>query len=238
MTGGMATIAGTVFAVYATFLKDVIPDAAGHLLTASIISAPAAVVIAVIMSPQSESEIDASVQLESVYENGMDAVTRGTMDGLRLLAHIVGMLIVLVALVELANILLGLAPDVQGSALTVQRALGWCLAPLVWTLGIPWSEATTAGQLMGTKIVLNEFLAYLSLADLPAGALGERSALIMTYALCGFANFASLGIMLGGIGALVPDRRFEIAQLGLKSIFAGNAATLMTGAVVALLSSW
>ena len=238
MTGGMATIAGTVFAVYATFLKDVIPDAAGHLLTASIISAPAAVVIAVVMSPQSESEIDASVQLESVYENGMDAVTRGTMDGLRLLAHIVGMLIVLVALVELANILLGLAPDVQGSALTVQRALGWCLAPLVWTLGIPWSEATTAGQLMGTKVVLNEFLAYLSLADLPEGALGERSALIMTYALCGFANFASLGIMLGGIGALVPDRRFEIAQLGLKSIFAGNAATLMTGAVVALLSSW
>ena len=238
MTGGMATIAGTVFAVYATLLKDVIPDAAGHLLTASIISAPAAVVIAVIMSPQSTEAVEQEVQLESIYENGVDAVTRGAMDGLRLLAHIIGMLIVLVALVELANIILGLAPDVYGSPLTVQRAFGWCLAPVVWTLGVPWSEAVTAGQLMGTKIVLNEFIAYLNMADLPAGALGERSALIMAYSICGFANFASLGIMLGGIGAMVPDRRLEVAQLGLKSVFAGNIATLMTGAIAAILSNW
>ena len=238
MTGGMATIAGTVFAVYVTLLKDVVPNAAGHLLTASIISAPAAVVIAVIMSPQSGTDDDSQVQLEALYENGVDAVTRGAMDGLRLLAHIIGMLIVLVALVELANIILGLAPDVYGSPLTVQRALGWCLAPVVWAVGVPWSEAATAGQLMGTKVVLNEFLAYLNMADLPAGTLGDRSALIMAYALCGFANFASLGIMLGGIGALVPDRRLEIAQLGLKSVLAGNMATLMTGAMAALLSSW
>ena len=236
MTGGMATIAGTVFAVYATLLDDVIPDAAGHLLTASIISAPAAVVVAVIMSPPSSTEVDPKIELEDMYENGVDAVTRGTVDGLRLLVYIVGMLIVLVALVELANIILGLAPDAYGSPLTVQRALGWCLAPVVWTLGVPWNEAVTAGQLMGTKVVLNEFIAYIDMADLPAGALGDRSALIMAYSLCGFANFASLGIMLGGIGALVPSRRLEIAQLGLKSVLAGNIATLITGAVAALLS--
>ena len=235
MTGGMATIAGTVFAVYATLLKDIIPDAAGHLLTASIISAPAAVVIAVIMSPPSGAEAEQEVQLETMYENGVDAVTRGTIDGLRLLAYIIGMLIVLVALVELANIILALFPDVYASPLTVQRTLGWCLAPLVWTLGVPWNEAVTAGQLMGTKVVLNEFLAYLNMANLPDGALGDRSSLIMAYALCGFANFASLGIMLGGIGALVPGRRLEIAQLGLKSVLAGNIATMMTGALAALL---
>ncbi len=158
------------------------------------------------------------------------------MDGLRLLAYIVGMLIVLVALVELANIILELAPDVYGNPFTVQRALGWCLAPIVWTLGIPWNEAVTAGQLMGTKVVLNEFVAYIDLANLPAGALGDRGTLIMAYALCGFANFASLGIMLGGIGALVPSRRLEIAQLGLKSVLSGNIATLMTGAMAALIS--
>ncbi len=235
MTGGMATIAGTVFAVYATLLKDIIPDAAGHLLTASIISAPAAVVIAVIMSPPSGAEAEQEVQLETMYENGVDAVTRGTIDGLRLLAYIIGMLIVLVALVELANIILALFPDVYAAPLTVQRTLGWCLAPLVWTLGVPWNEAVTAGQLMGTKVVLNEFLAYLNMANLPDGALGDRSSLIMAYALCGFANFASLGIMLGGIGALVPGRRLEIAQLGLKSVLAGNIATMMTGALAALL---
>ena len=236
MTGGMATIAGTVFAVYATLLKDLIPDAAGHLLTASIISAPAAVVIAVIMSPPSGEETGPRVELGTMYENGIDAVTRGTIDGLRLLAYIVGMLIVLVALVELSNILLGLSPEVYGSPLTVQRTLGWALAPVAWTLGVPWSEAVTAGQLLGTKVVLNEFLAYLDLAGLPEGALGQRSTLIMTYTICGFANFASLGIMLGGIGALVPSRRLEIAQLGLKSVLAGNMATCMTGAMVALLS--
>ena len=235
MTGGMATIAGTVFAVYATFLKDIIPDAAGHLLTASIISAPAAVVIAVIMSPPSGAEADQVVDLGAMYENGVDALTRGTIDGLRLLAYIIGMLIVLVALVELANIILALFPDVYAAPLTVQRTLGWCLAPLVWTLGVPWNEAVTAGQLMGTKVVLNEFVAYLNLASLPDGALGDRSRLIMTYAICGFANFASLGIMLGGIGALVPGRRLEIAQLGLKSVLAGNIATMMTGALAALL---
>ena len=236
MTGGMATIAGTVYAVYVGLLGDVIPDAAGHLLTASVISAPAAVAIAAIMCPPAAANSDPRVELGALYENGVDALTRGTMDGLRLLAYIVGMLIVLVALVELANIVLQLVPDIDGGPLTVQRALGWCFAPVVWAVGVPWSEAVTAGQLMGAKVALNEFIAYLDFANLPGGALGDRASLIMTYALCGFANFASLGIMLGGIGALVPTRRLEIAQLGLKSVLSGNMATLMTGAVVALIT--
>ncbi len=237
MTGGMATIAGTVLVLYATVLRDLIPNAAGHLLTASIISAPAAIAIARIMIPgERDRPADGTPPpAEQIYENGVDALTRGVIDGLRLLAYIVGMLIVLVALVELANILLRLGPDALGSPLTLQRVLGWILAPMVWLLGVPWTEAAIAGRLLGEKIVLNELVAYLRLADLPAGSLGARSSLIMTYTLCGFANFGSLGIMLGGVGALVPERRLEIAQLGLKSILAGNLATAMTGAVAALL---
>ena len=235
MTAGMATIAGTVFALYATFLKDIIPDPAGHLLTASIISAPAAVVIAQVMLPPQGEEVEERVEFTRLYRSGLDALTTGTIDGLRLLAYIIGMLIVLIALVELANIVLALAPDVEGGPLTLQRILGWVLAPVAWALGIPWSEATTAGQLLGIKVVLNELVAYLRMAELPAGSLSERSALIMAYSICGFANFGSIGIMVGGIGAIVPERRLEIAQLGLKSIVAGTMATCMTGAVIGLL---
>ena len=214
MTAGMATIAGTVFALYATFLKDIIPDPAGHLLTASIISAPAAVVIAQVMLPPQGEEVEERVEFTRLYRSGLDALTTGTIDGLRLLAYIIGMLIVLIALVELANIVLALVPDVDGGPLTLQRMLGWVLAPLAWALGIPWSEATTAGQLLGIKVVLNELVAYFRMAELPAG---------------------SIGIMVGGIGAIVPERRLEIAQLGLKSIVAGTMATCMTGAVIGLL---
>ena len=235
MTAGMATIAGTVFALYATFLKDIIPDPAGHLLTASIISAPAAVVIAQVMLPPQGEEVEGRVEFTRLYRSGLDALTTGTIDGLRLLAYIIGMLIVLIALVELANIVLALVPDVEGGPLTLQRIFGWVLAPVAWALGIPWSEATTAGQLLGIKVVLNELVAYLRMAELPAGSLSERSALIMAYSICGFANFGSIGIMVGGIGAIVPERRLEIAQLGLKSIVAGTMATCMTGAVIALL---
>ncbi len=235
MTAGMATIAGTVFALYATLLKDIIPDPAGHLLTASIISAPAAVVIAQVMLPPQGEEVEARVELTRLYRSGLDALTTGTIDGLRLLAYIIGMLIVLIALVELANIVLGLVPDIAGGPLTLQRMLGWVLAPVAWALGIPWSEATTAGQLLGIKVVLNELVAFINMSALPAGSLSERSALIMAYSICGFANFGSVGIMVGGIGAIVPERRLEIAQLGLKSIVAGTMATCMTGAVIGLL---
>ena len=216
-----------------------IPGAAGHLLTASLISAPAAILIARLMVPPGPDEGGAAaperIETERMYENSMDAITTGTIDGLRLLGYILGMLVVLVALVALANAILGLAPDAWGAPLTLQRILGWVMAPVTWLLGIPWSEAVTARQLLGTKVVLNELLAYLDLAKLPAGALSERSRLIMTYALCGFAHFGSLGIMIGGLGAMAPDRRKEIVQLGLRSVLAGVMASCMTGAVVAIL---
>jgi CNT family concentrative nucleoside transporter len=165
----------------------------------------------------------------------MDAITRGTLDAIPLWLNILAMLVVMVALVGLANELLGLLPSVSGEPLTAQRLLGWLMAPLVWLIGIPWSEATAAGALMGVKTVLNELVAYLELARLPQGALSDRSQIIMTYALCGFANFGSLGILIGGLGAMAPERRLEIVALGMKSILAGTLATLMTGAVVGLL---
>ena len=176
-----------------------------------------------------------TIKFERIYENGADALTRGTLDGLRLLAYIIGMLIVLVAFVELANIILNLLPLIAGEPLTLQRILGWILSPVVWALGVPWAESVTAGQLLGTKVILNELVAFIQLSQLAPGSLSERSALIMAYSICGFANFASLGIMIGGIGAIVPERRLEIANLGLKSVLAGTMATCMTGAIAGLL---
>ena len=236
MTGGMATVAGTVFALYVTLLEGIIPDPAGHVLTASIISAPAAIMIALILVPRTGEEVnDATIKFERIYENGADALTRGTLDGLRLFAYIIGMLIVLVAFVELANIILNLLPLIAGEPLTLQRILGWILSPVVWALGVPWAESVIAGQLLGTKVILNELVAFIQLSQLPPGSLSERSALIMAYSVCGFANFASLGIMIGGIGAIVPERRLEVANLGLKSVLAGTMATCMTGAIAGLL---
>jgi CNT family concentrative nucleoside transporter len=236
MTVGMATVAGTMMGLYASVLTPVLPDAMGHILTASLISAPAAVVLALILVPPRQRVTEG--ELRDVYTDGnaMDAITRGTLDGLRLLANIVAMLVVLVALVHLVNQFLGLLPDVAESPITLQRVLGGLMAPLMWLIGIPWAEATTAGSLMGTKTVLNEFIAYLDLAALPSSALSERSRLILTYAMCGFANLGSLGIMIGGMGAMAPSRRDEIVALGMKSIMAGTLATCMTGAVVALIT--
>jgi len=236
MTCGMATIAGTVMVLYASILGPVIEDAMGHILTASLISAPAALMIAGILVPHRPDErADERIELRHDYGGSMDAVTRGTLDAIPLFLNIVAMLVVLVALVTIANQLLGLLPDAAGEPLTLQRLLGWVMAPVVWLIGIPWAEAPTAGALMGIKTVLNELLAYLELTGLPEGALSERSRLIMTYALCGFANFGSLGIMIGGLGAMAPERRREIVALGMKSILAGTLATLMTGAVVGVL---
>jgi CNT family concentrative nucleoside transporter len=236
MTLGMATIAGTVLALYAAILTPILADALGHLLAASILSAPAAIVIARIMVPETAVATDAELDpgAPDAAQGAMDAVTRGTLDGLRLLAHIIALLIVLVALVSLANQLLGALPEVAGTPLTLQRMLGWLMAPLAWLIGIPWAEAHTAGALFGTKTILNELLAYLQMAQLPPEALSERSRLILTYALCGFANFGSLGIMLGGLLAMAPERRAELIELGLRSIIAGTLATSMTGAIVGL----
>jgi CNT family concentrative nucleoside transporter len=235
MTCGMASIAGTVMVIYAAMLGPVVPDAMGHILAACIISAPAAILVAAVMVPPLGEPTSGRVELPQQATSSMDAVTRGTFDGLNLLLGIMAMLIVLIALVALANLVLGLAPAWGGEPLTLQRMLGWVMAPLVWLAGVPWQEAGTAGALMGTKTVLNEFIAYIELAKLPADALSPRTRLIMTYALCGFANFGSLGIMIGGMATMVPERREEIVTLGLRSIVAGTLATLMVGSVVGML---
>jgi len=235
MTCGMSTIAGTVLVLYASLLSPVLPDALGQILTASLISAPAALMVARLMIPDTGRE-GADLSLPAAEATGaMDAVARGTVDGLQLLLHIVAMLVVLVALVALVNQLIGLLPSIDGAPLTLQRLLGWGLAPLCWLLGVPWAEATVAGSLLGTKVILNEFVAYLDLAALPAQALSAKSRLIVVYALCGFANFGSLGILIGGMGAMAPARRAEIVELGLRSIFAGLLSTCLTGAVVGVL---
>lgn len=235
MAAGMATIAGTMMVLYASFLNGVIADPLGHILTASVLNAPAAIVIARLMVPPEADRQPEPVTLTSPYDSAMDAVTRGTIDGLTLLLNICAMLIVLVALVALANAALGLLPDWDGAAITLQRLLGLFLAPVAWLIGIPWEEASAAGALLGTKIVLNELIAYLSMARLAPGTLSDESRLIMTYALCGFANFGSLGIMIGGMGAMAPDRRGEIVALGMRSIVAGILTTCLTAALVGLL---
>ena len=234
MSCGMATVAGTVMALYASILSKTIPDALGHILVASIISTPAAIAISVLMVPGKESASEGKL-VPQTATSSMDAVTRGTLDGVQLLINIVAMLLVLVALVSLANQALALLPEIAGAPLTLQRILGALMAPLVWIMGIPWSEATAAGALMGTKTVLNELLAYIDLAKLPAGTLSPRSNLMMTYALCGFANFGSLGIMIGGLATMAPERRDEIVSLGGKTIVSGTLATCVAGSVVGML---
>ena len=234
MTCGMAGVAGTVMVLYASILGPVIPDAIGHILAASIISAPAAIVVAALMIPPQGEPTSGRIDIATGARGAMDAITRGTVDGLQLLLNIVALLIVLVALVTLVNAVLGALPEIAGKPLSLERMLGVVMAPLTWLAGVPWAEAQTAGALMGTKTVLNEFLAYLQMAQLPVDALSPRSRIIMTYALCGFANFGSLGIMLGGLTAMVPERRDEIVALGLRSIVSGTLATLITAAIVSI----
>ena len=236
MTVGMACIAGTVMILYATILKGVISDPLGHILVASFIHVAAAITIARIMVPETAAGTSGRLVPGETATSSMDAIVKGTMDGLHLLLNIVAMLIVMVALVHLANLLMGLLPDVDGRRLSLQRLLGYVMAPVVWLFGIPWSQSQSAGYLMGTKTILNELLAFLELAKLPAEALDPRSRLIMTYALSSFANFGSLGILIGGLGSLAPERRAEIAGLGMKSILAGTLATCMTGAVIGIIT--
>jgi CNT family concentrative nucleoside transporter len=235
MTCGMATIAGTVMVLYASILRDVIPETMGHILAASLISAPAALTVSRLMIPETDTVTSGRLSSVATPSSAMDAITHGTLDGLKLLLNIVAMLIVLVALVSLVNIMLGVLPDIGNKQVTLQGILGYLMAPVAWLMGIPWSEARTAGGLIGTKTVLNELIAYLDLAALPEGALSMRSRMIMTYALCGFANFGSLGIMIGGLGSMAPDRRGEIVSLGIRSIIAGTIATCMTGAIAGII---
>jgi CNT family concentrative nucleoside transporter len=224
MAGGMASIAGTVLFLYGSILGRVMPDAVAHLLIASILSAPAALVIAFLMVPPGLTSGE-TLTLKSDAAGSMDALTRGTLEGAQLLLNIVAMLVVFVALVALVNLII--------SPYTLQGALGWLLAPLAWLAGIPWHEARTAGALLGTKTVINELVAYLDLAN--TKDLSDRSRMLLTYALCGLANLGSLGIMIGGLGTMAPERRPEIVDLWIKSIIAGTLATCLTSASVALL---
>ncbi|HOI17332.1 MAG TPA: nucleoside transporter C-terminal domain-containing protein [Geobacteraceae bacterium] len=235
MAVGLSCIAGTMLVLYATVLQSVIPDAFGHILTASIIHAPAALVLASVMVPETETQTLGGEISSYEASSSMDALAKGTWDGLQLLFNIVAILIVFVALVKLVNIGLGRMPDVYGAPLTLERILGTIMAPVVWLIGVPWEEAQTAGALMGTKIVLNEFLAYIDFSKLPPAALGAKSRMIMTYAMCSFANLGSLGILIGGLGSLCPERRDEITALGVKALIAGVLASLMTGAIVGML---
>ncbi len=239
MTGGMAGIAGTVLVLYATLLAPLIPDAAAHFVIASVLGAPAAILVSLIMVPETMDRRTGGAlgdDPEMLASSTMDAIVKGTTAGLELLLNIIAMLIVLVALVYLANAILGLLPEIGGAAISLQRALGYLMAPVCWLMGLPWPQAVTAGGLMGVKTVLNELIAYVDLSKLAPGALDPRSRLIMLYAMCGFANFGSLGIMIGGLGTMAPGRRDEINSLGLKSILSGTLTTCLMGAIVGVLT--
>jgi concentrative nucleoside transporter, CNT family len=251
MTGGMAGIAGTVLVLYATLLAPLIPDAAAHFVIASVLGAPAAILVSLIMVPEADGRhTGGTLEVPPVAAGGsmvapdpglaasstMDAIVKGTTAGLELLLNIVAMLMVLVALVYLANAILGLLPNIGGAAISLQRMLGYAMAPVCWLMGLPWPQAVTAGSLMGVKTVLNELIAYVDLSKLGPDALDPRSRLIMLYAMCGFANFGSLGIMIGGLGTMAPQRRDEINSLGLKSIVSGTLTTCLMGAIVGVLS--
>jgi CNT family concentrative nucleoside transporter len=238
MTGGMAGIAGTVLVLYATILQPLVPDIAGHLLIASVLGAPAAILVSELMVPETRTDGTAGIYADPppVATSSMDAIVRGTGEGLSLLLNIIAMLLVLVALVHLANSILGVLPEVAGAKITLQRVLGLIMAPVCWLMGLPWDEALRAGELMGLKTVLNEFIGYMELSKLPPETLSERSRLIMVYALCGFANFGSLGIMIAGLTSMSPERRDEIVELGPRTIVSGTLATCVIGAIVGVLS--
>ncbi|MEL6541139.1 MAG: nucleoside transporter C-terminal domain-containing protein, partial [Pseudomonadota bacterium] len=239
MVLAMATISGAILILYATTLRETVDNAVGHMIAASLVSLPAALLIARLMVPGApEDEATATEDGESglTYESSIDAIVKGTMDGMQLFLAVVAIIIVVFALVALADEALSLLPLVGDEPLTLKRVFGWVFAPLMWLIGVPWAEAGTAGGLMGTKAILNEYVAYLELAALDAGALGERSLLIVTYALCGVANLASVGLLVSTIGTLCPERRAEAASLGIKSWIAGNIATAMTGAWIGLLT--
>ena len=236
MSCGMAGIAGTVMVLYAAIVGSAIPNALGNILIAAVISTPAALAIAALMVPfTNDRSAAAELAIDDPPASALDALAKGTRDGIVFLLNIAAMLIVAIAVVSLVNAALGLLPDMAGAPLTLQRLLAYAFRPVMWLIGIPGPETATAAALMGTKTVLNEFIAYVDLAHLPAEALSPRSRLIMTYALCGFANFGSLGILIGGMGAMVPERRPEIVALGLRSILSGTLATCMSGAIVGLL---
>lgn len=234
-TVGLSTVAGTVMVLYATVLEPKVPGALGHILVASFISLPGAIMIARLMVP-GDTATPADAHIAVPYRSSMDAIVKGTEDGLRLYLSVVAMLLVFVALVALADIVIAQLPAIGGAPLSIERILGWMFAPLVWLYGVPYAEAAQAGALLGTKTILNEFIAYLNLAGLPEGALSPRSQLIMLYAMCGFANFGSVGILIAAVSGMIPERRDEIVQLAMKALISGTIASGMTGCIAGLLS--
>ncbi|HEY4274723.1 MAG TPA: nucleoside transporter C-terminal domain-containing protein, partial [Rhizomicrobium sp.] len=231
---GLASVAGTMFVLYATVLKSVLPDALGHVLVASMMALPAAVMIARIMVPGDAATEEVTAKLE--YRSSMDAVAKGTEDGLKIYLQVMALLIVMVALISLADQILSVLPHWGGAPITLERTLGWLFAPLAWLYGVPWREAGVAGSLLGTKTILNELVAYLNYAALPPGTLDPRSGLIMVYALCGFANFGSVGILIAGMSALMPERRSEIVPLALRAIVSGTLASGLSASMIGLLN--
>lgn len=236
MVLAMSTISGAILILYAQTLAASVPDAVGHMISASLISLPAALLVARLMVPGAGATETTRDEPGLRYENSIDAVVKGTMDGMQLFLAVIAIIIVIFALVSLVDQILALLPLVSGEALTLKRIFGWLFAPLMWLIGVPWREAQAAGALMGTKAILNEYVAYLELAALPGDSFAPRSKLIVTYALCGVANLASVGLLVSTIGTLCPDRRAEVAGLGMKSWIAGNCATLLTGAWIGLVT--
>jgi len=235
---GMACVSGSTMVAYATILKDVLPNAAAHVLTASIVSAPAGVLLARIIVPR-DAAVEAAQAYDPAaakrYDSSIDALIKGTSDGLQIAHNVGATLIVFVALVAMLNNLLGLAGPVNGAPLSVERGLGLAYAPLAWAIGVPWRDASAAGSLLGVKLVLTEFTAFIRLGAIPVGAMDPRSRLLMTYALCGFANVGSVGINLAGYSVLAPERRAEIVGLVWKAMLAGFLATCLTASIVGLL---
>jgi CNT family concentrative nucleoside transporter len=237
MTCGMAGVAGTVMIIYASFLSPFVPNALGNILIASIISTPAGLAVAALMVPFAPSDRpEARLVIEHPPHSSLDALVKGTIDGIPILAAIITVLLVTVALVALANATLGLLPNWDGAAITLQRLFALPFRPVMWLIGVPWAETGTAATLMATKTVLNEFVAYLNFSQLPAETFSPRSRMVLTYALCGFANFGSLGIVIGGLGAMIPARRAEIVDLGFRTILSGTLATCMSGAIAGALA--
>jgi CNT family concentrative nucleoside transporter len=236
MTAGMATIAGSVMVIYSAMLGAQFEGVLGHLITKSIMSVPAAMLFAHILLPDDSGNSQDLQQAPKIYSSAMDSITRGTGDGLALYLNIIAILIVLTAFVALANSIVGFLPAVGGESITLERIAGWIFAPVAWLMGIPWSEATTAGSLLGVKSVLNEFIAFIQLTTIPPEALSDRSRLITIYGLCGFANLASIGIQISGIGTMAPERRGDLAALAWPAFVAATLGSCMTGCIVGIVA--
>jgi CNT family concentrative nucleoside transporter len=240
MVGGFATVAGGVLAVYVGFLSKAIPDIAGHLVIASIMSAPAALAVAKIIFPEteeSETQAGAELKVERPDVNVMEALSRGATDGMKLAANVAAMLVAFVAMIALSNYLLGLVGQPLNLDLSLEGILGWLFAPIAWCMGVPSHECLQVGRLFGEKLVLTELIAYSHLAEnlRSADPLSYRSAVISSYALCGFANFASIGIQIGGIGGIAPERRADLAKLGLLAMLGGTIAALLTATIAGII---